>query len=212
MISAQRLGLAPLHLRSDDKLHLALALSVVLHLLVGSLLPGLRLDSRAQGDSALQITFRRASPPGIEVERGATRRDESAAERLAMLSAQSPVPLRSTVAAVVPRMARELPPTLPAAAAPSMRPDEVEAAKPVPQWVGKPGEIQVVLLINENSRAEQILWGKLPALNDRQLQRIEAHLRSRLYPGRRGQTIAEIVDVLAFLRADAKDASPPSNQ
>lgn len=211
MIPTQWLGLSPPRLRDDDKLHLAFVLSTALHLLVGSLLPGQRFDSRPQGDSALQVSFRRASPPAIENQRSATSPNGPVVEQLAVLTARSPAPLRLTVAAP-PARTHDVPKTLPATAAPVVRPEAIQAVEPVPERLGKPGEVQVVLLINENSRAEQILWGKLPALNDRQLQRIEAHLRSRPYPGRNGQTIAETVDVLAFLRSEVSEAASSSNQ
>jgi len=204
MILAEQPAFASLRLRDHGRLHLALAVSVVLHLIAGNLLAGLRFDNWPQGDSALYVSFRPVPAVAPETQRKQPLRDELAVEQIAILITRPPAPLRPTVAASsrAARVRDELQ-IVPAAAVPGLQPDPGPMAEPLVEQVGKPGVVKVVLLINERYHAEQIFWDKLPAINDQQLRRLEAHLRSRVYQGRSGQAIAESLDVVAFLRSAA---------
>jgi hypothetical protein len=209
---------APLPWRHADERHFqaALALSVVLHavLMFGWKLQ--RTDWRAAGQSVFTVSFRVAalppSPPAAAAEAGGGKREVPTVlvQPQSSHSVAAPAAGQTAAGNVTPaRSAR--PATAPSAAPQPLRPGQ-PVAGPVTRAAPPAGGVNVMFTLGDNGRVNEIYWNELPALTDRQLQRLETTIRQRRYPPGMGRrTVTENVDVRAFLtNPGSVDAPTPS--
>lgn len=65
------------------------------------------------------------------------------------------------------------------------------------------GNVSVLIVMGEEGRPGQIIWGELPAMNAEQLKMIESHVRSRIYANvSQGVRLMEEIDIHALLRQE----------
>lgn len=206
--------------RAEARFRRALVASLAVHLALAGVWRGQLQPSRPVGHSALSVEFRALAPappasPVVEEAR------ELAANRPRILTSPRAAEAIAEDDANRNPEARQRPGPF-IAVAPSSRP--AEGSQPTDQVPGgdtvrrgdRPGEVSVVLVINDDGYAQRIIWQQLPAMSPEQFRRLENRLRSRAYHGRAGQAISETIDVLAMLRGEARDsavvaspASPP---
>lgn len=213
---------AGLFLAGEDekRLAVALCLSLLFHawVLLGwrQVLPRLR----AGGETSLTVTFRQAAVTehveAASLQAGSGGKHATVIEApnsRAHIARQAGGVEKRPVAAVQPRPQ----PSEPSRESPR-RQENVAAG--VQERTGKrmPGEVSVLLIIDEGGRPGQIVWDQLPALTHEQFRLLEERIRGRVYPGAlSGARLGEIIDVFAILRApqrpsaEAGQAAPVGN-
>lgn len=67
------------------------------------------------------------------------------------------------------------------------------------------GNVSALIVMGEEGRPGQIIWGELPAMNAAQLKMVESHIRSRIYANvSQGVRLMEEIDIHALLRQEAE--------